>query len=79
MGIPAVGKIDNMFFVKPLEGVDAGTKARKTQAAGGPENSYNPFGAISGIDGEITPTLGTTGSSYTNGLGHSVHTKNWMF
>ena len=44
----------------------------------------NPFaggetGGIAGINGEVVPNVGDQGSSYTNGLGHSKHTINYLF
>ena len=79
MGIPAIEQIGkNPFYINSLGPIEAGGGSKKVQPTGS-EGGYNPFGAISKIDGEVTPTLGTTGSSYTNGLGHSVHTKNWVF
>ena len=72
--------IQALSLFKPVNGVNAvgqGGASRGVNPA--VEAGGNPFAPISKIDGELTPDLGTQGSSYTNGLGHSVHTKNWMF
>lgn len=58
--------------LQPTEGVGAEGRARKVQPAS-PEQGYNPFGAISKIDGEVTPKYGAQDTSFTNGLGHSAH------
>ena len=58
--------------LNPTESVGAGGHAKKVQPTGS-EQGYNPFGAISKIDGEKTPTYGAQDSTYTNGLGHSKH------
>ena len=57
--------------LKPTENVGLEGGARKVQPTG--EQGYNPFGAISKIDGEKTPTYGAQDTTYTNGLGHSKH------
>ena len=70
---------DAISSFRPIAGVDnigsigAGSRAAKTQSA-------NPFagaevGGIGAINREVTPTYEEQGSSYTNGLGHSKHTK----
>ena len=71
--------IDAISLFRPIAGVDnvgavgSGSQARK---AGG----VNPFagaevGGIGAINREVVPTYDEQGSSYTNGLGHSKHTK----
>ncbi|MBR1776106.1 hypothetical protein IJ750_03415 [bacterium] len=72
-----MGAIDKINLFKPImplnptEGVGAGGGAKRVQPTG--EQGYNPFAAISRIDGEKTPTYGAQDSTYTNGLGHSDH------
>ena len=76
-----INKIGLFKPITPLastEGINGGASAKRVQPASNVEG-YNPAASISKIDGEVTPTLGTTGSSYTNGIGHSQHTKNWLF
>lgn len=58
--------------LNPTEGVGAGGHARKVQPTGS-EQGYNPFGAISRIDGELSPsitggTTGITGPELRNGV-----------
>ena len=68
------------LFKNPVNSISAvGHGAPSRQVEPGTETGGNPFAPISKIDGEVTPNLGASGSSYTNGLGHSQHTKNWMF
>lgn len=81
-GIDAINSYN--FFMKPVEGVDGvgyGGGSRGTRKVEGGEltgGGYNPFGAISRIDGEVTPDVGATGSHYTNGIGHGKHTLNLL-
>ncbi len=70
-----ISKIGLFKPLTPLQGTDAikgGLSARKVQHTGGEEGT-NPFGAISRINGEVTPTYAAQDSTYTNGLGHSIH------
>lgn len=79
----AIDAINNYnFFMKPITGVDGIGQNGGSRRTRGVENvdpavaGYNPFAAISKIDGEVTPNVGETGSHYTNGLGHGRHTFN---
>jgi len=82
-GIDAINSYN--FFMKPINGVDgigqngASRGARKVEGPESAGGGYNPFGAISRIDGEITPDVGATGSHYTNGIGHGKHTLNILW
>lgn len=71
--------IKSLSLFRPLTKVDnvgavgAGSRAAKPQGV-------NPFagaseGGIAGINGELTPNLGQSGSSYVNGVGESRHTR----
>jgi hypothetical protein len=79
-GIDAINGYN--FFMKPVDGVGGiGQNGGKTRRVEGVESvgaGYNPFGAISKIDGEVTPDVGATGSHYTNGIGHGKHTFNLL-
>ena len=72
--LQAVSLFRPLTSVDNVGAVGAGHKATKPQSA-------NPFagaatGGIAGINGELTPSLGAQGSSYTHGLGISKHTLN---
>ena len=82
-GIDAINNYN--FFMKPVNGVDGvgqGGGSRRTRGVEGVDpagGGYNPFAAISSINGEVTPNVGTTGSHYTNGIGHGKHTFNMLW
>ena len=79
-GIDAINNYN--FFMKPVNGVDGigqnGSRARRVEGGELTGGGYNPFAAISKIDGEVTPDVGATGSHYTNGIGHGKHTLNLL-
>ena len=81
-GIDAINSYN--FFMKPVNGVDGigqNGGSHRTRGVEGVDPAgagYNPFAAISRIDGEVTPDVGATGSHYTNGIGHGKHTFNLL-
>lgn len=81
-GIDAINSYN--FFMKPVDGVDGvgingGSRgARRVEGGELTGGGYNPFAAISRIDGEVTPDVGAEGSHYTNGIGHGKHTFNLL-
>ena len=81
-GIDAISNFN--FFMKPvegLEGVGQGGGSRRTRGVEGVDPTgagYNPFASISNINCEVTPDVGATGSHYTNGIGHGLHTRNFI-
>ena len=79
----AIEAINNYnFLMRPVNGVDGigqnggSRRARGVESVDPTGGGYNPFAAISKIDGEVTPNVGETGSHYTNGIGHGRHTFN---
>ncbi len=81
-GIDAINNYN--FFMKPVNGVDGvgyGGGSRRARGVEGVDPTgagYNPFAAISGINGEVTPEVGKTGTHYTNGIGHGKHSFNML-
>ena len=83
--VAGINAIDNFnFFMRPVNGVDgvgqngSSRGARKVEGGELTGGGYNPFAAISKIDGEVTPDVGATGSHYTNGIGHGKHSLNLL-
>lgn len=82
MGIPALTGLEQNYQYGAFGALTGGRRVGGGVPIGEPqpiERTQSPEAGIAAINGEITPTYAQNDSSYTNGLGHSVHTKNWIF